>query len=149
MYILMNTANKFSIALKNINVYWVTSFEYKYKLYSYFSKKKKQTNKNSKILIFWTQVFYWSKMSPFYFIMERDNWINVFVPMVMIKVDDLSQWWWLGLMLCLLISKFYIIQYRNCFWWGFFLFAVVFPLKLLNWSSLALKLPHFVISGAK
>lgn len=48
MYILMNTANKFSIALKNINVYWVTSFEYKYKLYSYFSKKKNKQTKTLK-----------------------------------------------------------------------------------------------------
>lgn len=106
---------------KNINVYWVTSFEYKYKLYTYFSKKKPNKQKTLKSWYFERLSFLLVYNVTLYFIMERDDWINVFVPMVMIKVDDLSQWWWLGLMLCLLISKFYIIQYRNCFWWVFFI----------------------------
>lgn len=58
--------------------------------------------------------------------------------MVMIRVDALS-------------TYLEILHYSipKLFLMGFFLFAVVFPLKLLNWSSLALKLPHCVMSGAK
>lgn len=50
-----------------------------------------QTNKNFQNLdILNAYVFHWSKMPFFYFIMERDYWINVYVPMVMIMVDALS-----------------------------------------------------------
>lgn len=79
-----------------------------------------QTNKNFQNLdILNVYVFHSSKMSLF-FIMERDYWINVYVPMVMIMVDALSTY---------LDNLYYSIPKLFL---TVFLFAVVFPLKLLN-----------------